>query len=244
MRPTPDKWLRLLRAVLPRGSGVRWLLALALAALLVLRLQKQLPESGTPGPRDEPPTASERWERLDNCRLVESSGNDGDSFRVAAAGREVVLRLYFADCPEKHRNQFNAERLRDQGRYFGGLDEEATLAVGKAARAFALDRLRAAPFTVYTRWEPVFDSERRYAHVSVAGATGGTEDLATALVREGLARIHTTGAPHPAGMSERQFRATLKEAEKTARSQQRGAWATAAPATLNPPGIPARRTPK
>ena len=229
MRPLPGKWLRMLRAMLPAGNAGRWLLGLALAALVVLRLQKQLPAPGGTRPQADAPVASEHWERLDGCRLVESSGNDGDSFRVAAGGKEIVLRLYFADCPEKNRNRFNAERLRDQGRYFGGLDEEVTLAVGKAARAYSLDRLRAAPFTVYTRWEPVFDSERRYAHVSVAGATGGTEDLATALVREGLARIHTTGAPHPAGTSERQLRTALREAEKSARSQRRGAWGNIAP---------------
>ncbi len=46
------------------------------------------------------PAASRPWQTLEACRLVESSINDGDSFRVHWNGGELTVRLYFADTPE------------------------------------------------------------------------------------------------------------------------------------------------
>jgi hypothetical protein len=51
-------------------------------------------------------------------------------------------------------------------------------------------------------------------------------NLAEKLVREGLARIHTTGAALPDGRSARQFEAGLRELERQARAAGRGGWRT------------------
>lgn len=161
------------------------------------------------------------WEELHNCTLVEDRGNDGDSFIVLHDGQRHTLRLYFVDCPEKVRHQHNGPRIAEQGQYFGGLAEEETTAVGEAARDFSLNELRAAPFTILSRWEPVFDSERHYAFVTVEKG-----DLAELLVRNGLCRIYTKGesrpgAPAKGAAGEKQ---RLESLEAQARTAKLGAW--------------------
>lgn len=159
------------------------------------------------------------WQELGGCTLAEDRGNDGDSFEVLHHGTRHTVRLYFADCPEKYRHQYNGPRLADQGRYFGGLSEEETVHAGETARDFTLARLRAAPFTILTKWEKVFDSGRVFAFVTV-----GEGDLAELLVREGLARIYTDGANRPGGPSVREEKEKLYRLERAARKARRGAW--------------------
>lgn len=184
-------------------------------------------EAGRPAPAGRPAAADSAttarvggaWEELAGCRLVEDRGNDGDSFVVEHQGRRHTLRLYFADCPEKYRHQYNGDRLADQGRYFGGLSEGETVGVGEEARDFALERLRAGGFAVLTRWEPVFDSERYYAFVGVPQG-----DLGELLVREGLARIYTKGENRPRGASAAAEKQRLQGLEGEARRARRGGW--------------------
>ena len=40
------------------------------------------------------------WITLENCRLVPSAANDGDSFHVSVNGKEYIFRLYLVDAPE------------------------------------------------------------------------------------------------------------------------------------------------
>ena len=161
----------------------------------------------------------EGWEELEGCSLAEGRGNDGDSFEVLHGGKRYVVRLYFVDCPEKARHQYNGERLQEQGRYFGGLTEGETVVLGEEARDFTLERLRAGRFALLTRWERVFDSERHYAFVKVGGG-----DLGELLVGEGLARIHTKGEDRPGGGNAGAEKQRLLGLERGARQAGKGGW--------------------
>ena len=209
-------------------SPSRWLLLLSLLAVVTVLLQRALPLGNldrSTSSHGHPAIASPHpWEQLEDCRLVSRSTNDGDSFRIAAAGKEYVFRLYFVDCPETQRLPFSPGRINDQGRYFAGLPESDVLAFGKDARTFTANLLSGTPFTIFTRWERVFDSHRFYAHVRFPAAQGQPGDLAEALVSAGLARIHTTGADHPLGPSERQQHQHLRSLERKARAAGLGAW--------------------
>ena len=221
-----------------RSSNWRFsLLALVVAgAIAFAKWKGWLPEEGMDARRqgpvvlqkpERPETAGPQtvrkigvWQELQGCRLVEDRGNDGDSFVVQHGGTDHTLRLYFADCPEKHRHQYNGSRITEQGRYFGGLSEEETVEIGEEARDFSLGLLREGPFTVLTRWEPVFDSGRFFAFVTV---TQG--DLGELLVEQGLARIYTKGENRPGGATVGAEKKRLQSMEQDARKANRGAWA-------------------
>jgi hypothetical protein len=171
------------------------------------------------------PARTAEWTELRQPSLVNEPANDGDSFTIRHAGGEHVLRLYFVDSPEKRRHQHNRERLAEQGAAFGGLTEGDTLRIGRRARDFTLELLRDRPFRAFTRWEPVFDDRRHYAHVLVTQPDGRERPLAELLVEAGLARIHTKGADLPDRTSRAAFEHHLRQIEKSARLAGRGAWA-------------------
>ncbi len=207
----------------PAPAFLRYGLAVAVG-VAVARWKGWIPGEGAGRARLEevgrPATRVEgAWEELVGCRLVNERGNDGDSFVVEHQGRRYTVRLYFVDCPEKVRHQYNGDRLADQGRYFGGLSEGETVGVGEAARDFSLERLRAGGFAVLTRWEAVFDSERYYAFVGVPQG-----DLGELLVREGLARIYTKGENRPRGLRAAAEKQRLRDLEGAARRARRGGW--------------------
>lgn len=198
----------------------RFLAALLLIAWAAIWLGSRLREAC---PQNKAARVSQRlgqWERLDGCTLVEDRNNDGDSFLVRHGGEEYTFRLYFVDCPEKRRHQYNGERIAEQGRYFGGLGEEATIRLGEQARDFALDELQRGNFTVSTKWETVFNSGRFYASVTLKNGT----DLGQELVSRGLARIHTQGVDLPDRTTRSQATDRLREMEATARKNKRGGW--------------------
>ena len=223
-RPAPATWRYLLLAVTVAGAIAfanwkRWLPA-----------EAHFPPSGkvprearrTPRPQILKPPASRKageFEELRGCTLVEDRGNDGDSFLIRHGTREIILRLYFADCPEKYRHPKNGERIADQGRYFGGLSEEETILVGESAREFSLNLLRSAPFTILTKREQVFDSNRFYAFVTV-----GKDDLAELLVKKGLARIYTKGEVRPGITTITEGKQRLAGLERQAKNSRAGAW--------------------
>jgi endonuclease YncB( thermonuclease family) len=170
------------------------------------------------------------YDRFTDARYVERDGNDGDSFMVRAGGREFELRLYFVDAPESYLSDRHADqrrRVEEQARELGGITAAEAVEVGKRAKAFTKQQLANRTFTVHTYWEQVFDGDRFYGFVELPG--GG--DLATRLVEEGLARIHTKGpgskekpVPTPAGESFFQARDRLEAIEREARKAKRGAW--------------------
>lgn len=222
------------RYSLPRKPWQRVVFVLAIVALILARLTKTTPgdfgrDTGKPSATERTrsstergtamPEPSARWETLTGCTLVEDKGNDGDSFILRHNGNDYHFRLYYADCPEKYRHQYNGDRIAEQGRYFGGLSETQVTASGLDAREFTLSLLRKGPVTAVTRWEHVYTPERRYAFVSAGG-----QDLAEALIRQGLARMHTKGANQPGAVSGSQEKERLRALEREAKSRRLGAW--------------------
>lgn len=161
---------------------------------------------------------------LRGAKILEHRNNDGDSFHIAHDGKEHEFRLYFVDCPESRLHQYNGDRIRQQGRYFGGLSTDRTIAIGRDAKAFTRQLLESEPFTIYTRWQPVYDSGRYYAFVFLPDGDGGGEELSEKLVRAGLCRIHTEGAALPDGRPKKDFAQHLRALEKEAKARKRGAW--------------------
>lgn len=165
---------------------------------------------------------------LDACRLARHRHNDGDSFHVSHGGKDTEIRLYYVDTPESSYKEYadgnnNGERLRHQGDYFGGLSREMTAEVGMAAKKFTLDLLTKEPFRVVTKWERVFDSERRYGFVIVKWQ-GREVYLHELLVAQGLVRIYTKPHNLPDNTSASRHRKMLKQMEAKARAEKRGGW--------------------
>jgi endonuclease YncB( thermonuclease family) len=173
------------------------------------------------GPESSAKQASKVFEVIFGAKLHDHRDNDGDSFHLNHNGQIHEFRLYFADCPEKKRHQFNGDRLAEQGQYFGGLDEADTVAIGQQAQAFTLRLLSTQAFTLYTKWQGVYNGRRHYAFIVFADG----EDLSEKLIRAGLARIHTSGIALPDGRSVSDYQNQLRAIEQQARSQRMGAWA-------------------
>lgn len=161
--------------------------------------------------------AARPWQVLEGCQLVDSTINDGDSFRVHWNGGELTVRLYFADTPEADYRFM--DRTRAQAAYFG-ITEEQAVEVGKQAKMFTRDVLKGG-FSIRTRWQGVFSGQkgaRKYGIVSV-----GDKDLAELLVANGLARIHGMGI----GGKTWEEVERLKALEAQAKAEKRGAWGMA-----------------
>lgn len=162
--------------------------------------------------------AQRDWETVTNCTLVANASNDGDSFHARVGNREVVLRLYFVDCPETDLRF--PDRVGAQAAYFSATTN-AALAAGKAAAAFTARQL-AKPFTILTRWQDALgDSKLGREYAAVTTADG--RDLAEALVSAGLARIHGVNV---GGIGAERV-ARLQKLEQDARKAKAGAWAMA-----------------
>lgn len=173
------------------------------------------------------------FQKLENCTLVATEWADGDSFQVRKPdGETLTVRLYGADCIEWHvTDETDARRLREQRRYFGITDAAPTprdsinLAkdFGKAA-AEKTTALLQRPFTVHTRLQDALGDgkhERFYAFVECADGT----DLATELVRAGLARAHGVYADGPGDRTRDDYKETLADIELQAAKLGRGIWA-------------------
>lgn len=191
-----------------------WMLFWAVVGLL------QLWDFNRDKPATPKPEPDGRFVTLRDLRLLDYSSNDGDSFKVAHSEGEQVLRLYFVDCPETRNYPLVNGRIKDQGGYFGTLTIPQTVKLGAEAKVFTEKLLREKRFTVHTRWERVFDSDRVYAVVFFEDG----EELSEKLVRNGLCRIHTKGTRMPDGRSEYEFEHHLRALEHEARRSKRGGW--------------------
>ena len=161
---------------------------------------------------------------LRGARLVDYRNNDGDSFLIEHGGKQHEVRLYFVDAPEKRRHQYNGERIGHQARYFG-IGEDEVLEVGIEAKALVAKLLGTGTFTVYTKWDEVFESDRYFVFVEIANPDGeGTSLLCEELTEAGLSRIYTEGTTLPNGESEEKFEAHLKGIERDAKREKRGGW--------------------
>ncbi len=208
-----------------RRSTGRWQVVALLAVALILwaldLAQKNRAAAET----------SNGYERFDACELVEHRQNDGDSFRIRLpGGRMEEFRLYFVDAPESEfrdygRGRTNRDRIADQARDLG-LTPEQAVEIGRRAKKHSLGLLKSGSFTLYTTWDDPF-GDRRF-HAFLIMPDGGC--LHESLVREGLVRIHTKGAGLPDGTGVSAQMRKLRDLEKEARRQRKGAWGIAAPA--------------
>ena len=170
-----------------------------------------------------PELKNESFESLQNAELIFSEGNDGDSFKVELKdGRVETFRLYFVDTPETSARY--PDRIRYQSEYFGDLEPEQTMEIGREAKAFTLDLLKKHPFVILTRWEKVMKSYRYHAFALVETEPGKFEYLSEILIRKGLARIYTMPADTPDGQSKTEFKNHLKSLEAQAKKTNTGAW--------------------
>jgi endonuclease YncB( thermonuclease family) len=171
--------------------------------------------------------------RFADCTLVPTDWADGDSFRVkTATGEELTIRLYGVDCLETPPlDETDSRRLRAQRRYFGITEaaptptESIALATGFGAQAakFTAQRLQ-LPFTVHTRMQKALGDgkhERFFAFLE----TADKKDLATELVREGLARAYGVSSEGPDGRSRERYKEILADIELQAAKRGKGIWA-------------------
>jgi len=155
--------------------------------------------------------------------VVDKKYNDGDSFKIKTKdGRVVEIRMYFVDTAESKDKPYDDYRRRvaDQGKDFGGLNYQETIALGQKAKEYAYSRLKDARLTIYTNWEEVYQSGRYYAFVEIEGDEWWHETL----VKKGLARIHTKGADLPTGSRSGDQKKRLRGLEKKAKQAKAGAW--------------------
>ncbi len=199
-----------------RSKSKSWLWVLLTFIAVGLQFWRDIED----GPEASPKQASKVFEVILGARIHDHPDNDGDSFHLDHNGQTHEFRLYFADCPEKRRHSFNGDRIAEQGQYFGGLSEAETVFVGQEAKDFTRHLLSTQTFTLYTKWQSVYNSRRHYAFVIFADG----EDLSAKLVRVGLARIHTNGIALPDGRSAKDYQDQLRSLEQIARAQHMGAW--------------------
>lgn len=162
---------------------------------------------------------SAKWETLEDCRLVSSSKNDGDSFVVKHERGVYTFRLYFVDAPET--GLFYPDRLDEQADYFGS-DVSDMLRYGKKSEDFSRKFL-SGHFTVYTVWKDAMGHGQRYAAM-IYNRRG--ESLIDALVENGLVRIKgfTPSPAWPGGEASAEYRDLLEKLERQAKRDQSGAW--------------------
>jgi endonuclease YncB( thermonuclease family) len=160
------------------------------------------------------------WERLDRCFFDRKNFADGDSFHVKHLGKSHIFRLYWVDTPEP-KSMGLTDRTTVQAKYFDILKRDLYL-VADEASLFAANALR-QPFTVWTKWEDARGQSREPRYYAVV-QLGNGEDMAEALVKNGLARIFGQQSDHPDGRKNAQVIADLKKLEQDAKKNQVGGW--------------------
>ncbi len=162
--------------------------------------------------------AAEHWVTYENCRLLPNPSNDGDSFHVRAGRKEYIFRLYFVDTPETDASI--PGRVAEQAKYFHATVPQ-TLQIGIEAERFTRQKL-ATPFTVETCKEDARGRShlpRYFAFVEI-----GKEDLAEALVSNGLARVYGAAGHAPDRAAPAAEKRKLEQLERNAKSQKLGGW--------------------
>ncbi len=168
------------------------------------------------------------WVHMANARLVKDPVNDGDSFLVDAGETKNHVRLYFIDCPESSiASPSDAQRVREQTRYFGLTDASKTVQFGKKAKEFVQQAL-AEPFAVHTAYATAGGRSSR-TRVYALVITSRGEDLAALLVINGLARNHGVGRKTPDGVLREEMYERLKDLESAAMLKRLGIWAVSDP---------------
>lgn len=173
------------------------------------------------------------FQKIGNCTVVPADWSDGDSFPIQKPDGEIMtVRLYGADCIEWHiGDDTDARRLRAQRRYFGITDAkpnaQASIELAKGFGKTAAEKtatLLKQPFTVHTRMQNALGDgkfQRFYAFIECKDGS----DLATELVRAGLARAYGVYADGPGDRTKEEYRETLADVELQAAKRGAGVWA-------------------
>lgn len=162
---------------------------------------------------------SGKWEKLEDAVLADGY-MDGDSFHVRANNKDVIIRLYFVDCPESDKT--HAERNEDQAAYFG-ISETQVVPLGVKGKKFTQKTLSGQKFTVWTRWEDAMGSSAQQRFFGIVQI--GKQDLGELLVANGLARVYGGSTVLPNGTSiDSQFE-RLRQMERRAKAKRLGGWA-------------------
>jgi len=160
-------------------------------------------------------------ETFQNAILNHSASNDGDSFHVTVGGKILLVRLYFVDCPETSAwAKSDARRLSEQMHYFGLPSVVDTVYFGKLATKFTTVAL-SEPFTLYTAFAgaPGRSSIKRiYGFIE----TSKGEDLASLLVKNGLARPYGVKRKTPRGIPHDEMAKRLNDLEVAAMLKRNG----------------------
>ena len=174
------------------------------------------------------PSYAADLQRFSNAQLINNPANDGDSFLVEANGKSFHVRLYFVDCPETSISfKSDAQRVREQTRYFGLISAERTIHFGNEAKIF-VERILAKPFTVHTAFASALGRSpkgRMYGFIITADGN----DLASLLVKNGFARTHGVGRKTPAGTSRDEMVERLRDLEASAMIKRIGIWSESDP---------------
>ena len=169
-------------------------------------------------------------ETIKNATLVEAGLNDGDSFKVNAAGKELHLRLYYVDCPETTARKATRDRVLEQQYYFGLEDPKAVMRFGKKAAAY-VKRVLARPFTIHTSYAKApggSASGRHYAFIETHDGRG----LGHLLVKQGLARVHGESHQDPDGTPSKFVWKELRDVLDFAMLKRNGIWEETDPERL------------
>lgn len=174
-----------------------------------------------------PPFAAD-LQTFPDARLISDPANDGDSFLVEANGKCFHVRLYFVDCPETSTSSMSdAQRVREQTRYFGLSDPKRTIHFGNEAKTF-VEHILAKPFTVHTAFASALGrSSKGRANPFLTTADGN--DLASLLVRNGLALPQGIGRETHDGVSRDEMISRLQGLENSAMLKHVGIWSESDP---------------
>ena len=174
------------------------------------------------------PSFSADLQMFSNGRLINDPANDGDSFLVEANGKSFHVRLYFVDCPETLiAFTGDAQRVREQTRYFGLSDAKRAIHFGNEAKTF-VDQVLVKPFTVHTAFASALGRSskgRVYGFITTADGN----DLASLLVKNGFARTYGIGRETPDGISRDEMIERLRDFEISAMLKRVGVWSESDP---------------
>jgi competence ComEA-like helix-hairpin-helix protein len=163
------------------------------------------------------------WQKFDNCKIIQKSSNDGDSFLVKSNDRIINIRLYFIDCPESSApTKTDARRLREQTRYFGLNNSALTINYGKKATELT-SKLLEKPFILYTVFARAMGrskNPRVYGYIIASNKKNITEEL----VKNGFARVRGVGRKLPDGTARDEYIEILKDLEVAAMLKRAGIW--------------------
>ena len=174
------------------------------------------------------PSFAADLQMFSNVRLVNNPANDGDSFFAESDEKSFHVRLYFVDCPETSTSsKSDAQRVREQARYFGLSPATRTIHFGNEAKTF-VERILAKPFTVHTAFA---STPGRSAKGRVYGfiITADGDDLASLLVKNGFARTHGIGRKTPNGIPRNEMIERLRDLETSAMLKRIGIWSESDP---------------